>query len=44
MTSDNRNWSKYNEALIRRGETLFDFSTINNWKREQLNKGKVSEP
>ena len=44
MTSDNRDWSKYNEALVRRGEILFDFSTISNCKQEQLNKGKVGEP
>jgi len=46
VTSDNRDWSKYNDALVRRGEILLDFSTINNWKQElkQLNKGKVGEP
>jgi len=46
VTSDNRDWSKYNDALVRRGEILFDFSTINNWKQElkQLNKTKVGEP
>jgi len=46
VTSDNRDWGKYNDALVRRGEILFDFSTINNWKQElkQLNKGKVGEP
>jgi len=46
VTSDNRDCSKYNDALVRRGEILFDFSTINNWKQElkQLNKGKVGEP
>jgi hypothetical protein len=32
--------------LVRRGEILLDFSTINNWKQElkQLNKAKVGEP
>jgi hypothetical protein len=46
MTSNNRDWSKYNEALVKRGEILLDFLTINNWKQElkQLNKNKVSEP
>jgi len=46
VTSDNRDWGKYNDALVRRGEILLDFSTINNWKQElkQLNKGKVGEP
>jgi len=46
VTYDNRDWGKYNDALVRRGEILFDFSTINNWKQElkQLNKGKVGEP
>ena len=43
---DKKNWKSYNEELVRRGEILFDFSTINNWKQElkQLNKGKVGEP
>jgi hypothetical protein len=45
VTSDNRDWSKYNDALVRRGEILFDFSTINNWKQElkKLKKGEVGE-
>jgi len=46
VTSDNREWGKYNDALVRRGEILLDSSTINNWKQElkQPNKGKVGEP
>jgi len=38
--------TKFLDALVRRGEILFDFSTINNWKQElkQLNKTKVGEP
>jgi len=34
VISDNRKWGKYNEALVRRGEILLDFSTINNRKQE----------
>jgi hypothetical protein len=46
MTSDNRDWSKYNEGLVRRGEILLNFSIINNWRQElkKLNEGKVGEP
>ncbi|MCR6692959.1 MAG: hypothetical protein MRT15_11245 [archaeon YNP-LCB-003-016] len=46
MTSNNRDWSKYNEALVRKSGILLDFSTINNWKQElkKLNKDKIGEP
>jgi len=43
VTSDNRDWGKYNDALVRRGEILLDFSTINNWKtRTQTTKQRQS--
>jgi len=37
-----RNWNKYNESLIRRGEILLDFDAIDNWdiELEKMNKNK----
>jgi hypothetical protein len=37
-----RNWKKYNESLIKRGEILFDFDVIDNWhiELEKMNEGK----
>ena len=37
-----RNWKKYNEFLVRRGEILLDFDVIDNWDNELegMNKGK----
>jgi hypothetical protein len=29
-----RNWKRYNESLVRRGEVLFDFDVIDNWNSE----------
>lgn len=38
-----RDWGRYNEALVRRGEILLDFSVMDEWKRElkRGNEGKV---
>ena len=46
MASDGRDWSGYNEELVRRGEILLDFSVMDEWKREleRANDGKVGEP
>ena len=37
-----RNWKKYNESLIKRGEVLLDFDVIDNWhiELEKMNEGK----
>lgn len=37
-----RNWSSYNEALVRRGEILLDLSLLRNWTDElkEMNRGK----
>ena len=37
-----RNWKKYNESLVRRGEILLDFDVIDNWpiELEKMNNGK----
>ena len=37
-----RNWSKYNESLVKRGEILLDFDVIDNWNSEleKMNQGK----
>jgi Transposase DDE domain len=37
-----RNWKKYNESLVRRGEVLLDFDIIDNWNTEleDMNKDK----
>ena len=42
MPSD-RDWGRYNEALVRRGEILLDFSVIEEWEEEleEANEGKV---
>ena len=29
-----RNWSKYNESLVKRGKILLDFDVIDNWNSE----------
>jgi Transposase DDE domain len=41
-----RDWSSYNESLVRRGQVLLDFDVIDNWYKELeiMNKGKVGEP
>lgn len=46
MSVDKRDWSRYNEELVRRGEILLDFSVMDEWKREleKANDGKVGEP
>ncbi len=37
-----RNWKKYNESLVKRGEILLDFDVIDNWdsELEKMNEGK----
>jgi Transposase DDE domain len=37
-----RNWKRYNESLVRRGEILLDFDIIDNWNTEliEMNKNK----
>ena len=37
-----RNWKKYNESLVKRGEVLLDFDVIDNWhiELEKMNEGK----
>lgn len=46
MASDERDCSKYNEELVRRGEILLDFSIMDEWNMElkKANDGKVGEP
>lgn len=41
-----RDWKKYNESLVRRGEMLLDFSVIDEWETEleKANRDKVGEP
>ena len=41
-----RDWRKYNEALVRRGELDIDPSVLEDWGRElrRANGGKVGEP
>ena len=44
--SDGRDWSDYNDALVRRGEIGIDPIMIESWKRElkKENRGKVGVP
>jgi len=46
MVSDGRDWGRYNDVLVRRGEILLDFSVIGEWEGELegMNGGKVGEP
>lgn len=46
MSSDARDWSSYNDALVRRGEIGIDPSMIESWKKElkRENRGKVGLP
>lgn len=41
-----RNWSRYNDALVRRGELNLSPSVVEEWERElkKANDGKVGEP
>ena len=36
------NWHSYNESLVRRGEVMLDFDTIDGWENEleRMNDGK----
>lgn len=40
------NWSVYNDALVRRGEVLLDFSILDSWDREVklMNAGRRGKP
>ena len=40
---DNRNWGKYNEELVIRGEFLLDFDWVKSWDKElyEMNRNKV---
>ncbi|MDA4132761.1 MAG: IS5 family transposase, partial [Thaumarchaeota archaeon] len=42
VTKKKRNWKEYNEALVRRGELLFDTDFLSGWGSElrSLNRGK----
>ena len=44
--SDQRDWSSYNDALVRRGEINLSASVIDEWENElrKANDGKVGEP
>ena len=44
--ADVRDWSRYNEELVRREEILLDFSVMDEWVQElrKANDGKVGEP
>jgi len=46
MSSGDRDWSRYNEALVRRGEINLDSSVIDEWQDElrKANDGKNGEP
>ena len=41
-----RDWRKYNEALVRRGELDIDPSVLEDWGRElrRANGGKIGDP
>jgi hypothetical protein len=46
MGSHHGDWSRYNEALVRRGEIDLDSSVIDEWETElaKANDGKNGEP
>ena len=37
-----RNWKKYNESLVKKGEILVDFDVIDSWhvELEKMDEGK----
>lgn len=41
-----RNWSEYNERLVRRGEMYIDLDFVENWDKEieEQNSGKIGRP
>lgn len=43
---DNRNWSIYNEQLVKRGEYLLDLDWVKGWDNEliEMNQNKVGHP
>lgn len=43
---DNRDWKKYNEQLVKRGEYLLDLDWVKGWNNElvRMNKNKVGQP
>ena len=46
MSTTERDWHSYNEALVRRGELNLDSSVVEEWRRElkKADEGKVGEP
>lgn len=44
--TDNRNWSLYNEQLVKRGEYFLDLDWIKSWNKEldEMNLNKVGHP
>ena len=43
---DTRDWSKYNERLVRRGEFYLSFDLLDKWDEslDTMNKGKPGRP
>jgi hypothetical protein len=43
---DNRDWHKYNEQLVKRGEYFLDLDWMKNWNKEldEMNLNKVGHP
>ena len=46
MGTDKRNWVRYNENLVQRGEILLRVDLLKNWKQEvaKMNEGKKGRP
>ncbi len=46
MSKDDRDWSKYNDELVRRGQLELDEKIMDEWREElkKENDGKVGEP
>lgn len=43
VTKKKRNWKEYNEALVRRGELLFDTDFLSGWSRELTRMNEEKE-
>ena len=43
---DERNWPRYNEQLVKRGEYFLDLDWVKNWNKEldEMNRNKVGHP
>lgn len=46
MPKSKRDWKRYNEQLVRRGELLLELDFVKKWEKEleEMNRGKRGKP